>query len=60
MNNIESKEDQLALIQSKIYEIRGRRIMLDSDLASLYDVETKNLKRAVRSNIERFPDDFMF
>ena len=34
--------------------------MLDSDLASLYDVETKNLKRAVRSNIERFPDDFMF
>lgn len=60
MNNIESKEDQLALIQSKIYEIRDRRIMLDSDLASLYDVETKNLKRAVRSNIERFPDDFMF
>ena len=60
MNNILRKEDQLALIQSKIYEIRGCRVMLDSDLASLYDVETKNLKRAVRSNIERFPEDFMF
>ena len=60
MNNMLNKEDQLALIQSKIYEIRGRRIMIDSDLAELYDVETKNLKRAVRSNIERFPDDFMF
>lgn len=34
--------------------------MIDNDLAELYDVETKNLKRAVRSNIERFPDDFMF
>ncbi len=60
MNNMLNKEDQLALIQSKIYEIRGCRIMIDSDLAELYDVETKNLKRAVRSNIERFPDDFMF
>ena len=54
MNNILGKEDQLALIQSKIYEIRGCRVMLDSDLADLYDVETKNLKRTVRSNIERF------
>ena len=60
MNNILGKEDQLALIQSKIYEIRGCRVMLDSDLADLYDVETKNLKRTVRSNIERFPEDFMF
>jgi phage regulator Rha-like protein len=60
MNNMLSKENQLALIQSRIYELRGRRIMIDSDLAELYDVETKNLKRAVRSNIERFPDDFMF
>ena len=60
MNNMLNKEDQLALIQSKIYEIRGRRVMIDNDLAELYDVETKNLKRAVRSNIERFPDDFMF
>jgi phage regulator Rha-like protein len=60
MNNMHNKENQLALIQSKIYEIRGRRVMIDSDLAELYNVETKNLKRAVRSNIERFPDDFMF
>ena len=41
-------------------EIRGYKVMLDSDLAELYNVETKNLKRAVRANIERFPDDFMF
>lgn len=47
-------------IKRKIYEIRGRRVMLDSDLAEMYQVETKNLKRAVRANIERFPDDFMF
>ncbi len=52
--------DSLEPIKQKIYEIRGRRVMLDSDLADLYKVETKNLKRAVRSNIERFPDDFMF
>ncbi|MBR4368022.1 MAG: ORF6N domain-containing protein [Prevotella sp.] len=52
--------DNLQKIQSKIYEIRGRRVMLDSDLAGLYAVETKNLKRAVRANIERFPPDFMF
>ena len=52
--------DSLEPIKRKIYEIRGRRVMLDSDLAELYVVETKNLKRAVRANIERFPDDFMF
>ena len=52
--------DSLELIKRKIYEIRGRRVMLDSDLAEMYKVETKNLKRAVRANIERFPDDFMF
>ena len=52
--------DSLESIKRKIYEIRGRRVMLDSDLAELYMVETKNLKRAVRSNIERFPSDFMF
>ena len=52
--------NEIQVIQSKIYEIRGRRVMLDSDLAVLYMVETKNLKRAVRANIERFPDDFMF
>lgn len=52
--------DSLEPIKRKIYEIRGRRVMLDSDLADMYNVETKNLKRAVRANIERFPDDFMF
>ncbi len=40
--------------------IRGSRVMLDSDLAVLYGVETKVLKRAVKRNVERFPDDFMF
>ena len=52
--------DALEPIKQKIYEIRGRRVMLDSDLAELYMVETKNLKRAVRANIKRFPPDFMF
>jgi hypothetical protein len=47
-------------IEHKIYFICGRRVMLDSDLASLYGVETKYLKRQVRRNKERFPDDFMF
>ena len=47
-------------IQSRIYEIRGERVMLDFDLASLYEVETKVLNQAVKRNIERFPDDFMF
>ena len=51
---------ELQIIQNKIFEIRGMRIMLDFDLAELYQVETKNLKRAVKRNIERFPDDFMF
>lgn len=50
----------LTAIQNKIYEIRGRRVMLDADLAELYEVETKRLKEAVRRNIERFPEDFMF
>jgi hypothetical protein len=48
------------LILSKIYLIRDQKVMLDSDLASLYGVETKHLKRQVRRNIARFPDDFMF
>lgn len=47
-------------IASKIYLIRGMKVMLDRDLAELYDVETKILKRAVRRNIDRFPNDFMF
>jgi len=51
---------ELISIEDKIYELRGHRIMLDFDLASLYEVETKYLKRAVRANINRFPLDFMF
>lgn len=46
-------------IQNKIYQIRGVRVMLDFDLAQLYQVETRTLKQAVRRNIERFPDDFL-
>ena len=48
---------ELQPIQSKIYEIRGQRVMLDFDLAELYQVETRVLKQAVRRNIERFPED---
>ena len=48
------------VISSKIYLIRGLKVMLDRDLAELYDVETKVLKRAVRRNFNRFPNDFMF
>ena len=51
---------ELQAIQSKIYEIRGQQIMLDFDLAQLYEVETKRLKEAVRRNMSRFPADFMF
>jgi hypothetical protein len=50
----------LQVIQSKIYEIRGFRVMLDFDLAGIYGVETKRLKEQVRRNITRFPSDFMF
>ena len=48
------------IITSKIYLIRNKKVMLDHDLAKLYCVETKVLKQAVRRNIDRFPDDFMF
>lgn len=47
-------------IEGMILQIRGQKVMLDRDLAFLYGVETKTLKRAVRRNITRFPDDFMF
>ena len=50
----------LQLIQSKIYEIRGQKVMLDRDLAELYGIETKVLKQAVKRNLKRFPSDFMF
>ena len=52
--------NQLELIQSKIYEIKGQRVMLDFDLAELYQVETRVLNQAVKRNIDRFPEDFMF
>src|SRR5437867_2230829 len=51
---------ELLIIQKKIFEIRGDRVMLDFHLAELYGVETKMLKRAVNRNIKRFPPDFMF
>ena len=51
---------KLELINQKIHQIRGQKVMLDYDLAELYQVETRVLKQAVRRNMERFPDDFMF
>lgn len=52
--------NELQIIQSKIYEIRGQRVMLDRDLAEMYGVETRALNQAVKRNIDRFPGDFMF
>ena len=52
--------NELQLIQSKIYEIRGQKVMLDFDLAEMYGIENKYLKRSVKHNIRRFPSDFMF
>jgi hypothetical protein len=51
---------ELSTIQNRIYEIRGLRVMLDFDLAELYQVETRVLNQAVKRNIKRFPEDFMF
>ena len=50
----------LQIIQDKIYEIRGQKVMLDFDLAEMYQVETRVLNQAVKRNAERFPEDFMF
>lgn len=47
------------IVMNKIYIVRGQKVMLDRDLAELYQIETKQLKRQVKRNIERFPDDFM-
>ena len=52
--------DNLQVIQSKIYEFRGQKVMLDRDLAEMYGVLTKALNQAVKRNIDRFPSDFMF
>lgn len=52
--------DDLIIIENKIYEIRGQKVMLDFDLAEMYEIETRVLNQAVRRNMERFPEDFMF
>ena len=52
--------NDLQIIQSKIYELRGQKVMLDRDLAELYGVETRALNQAVKRNADRFPSDFMF
>lgn len=52
--------DDLVIIENKIYEIRGQKVMLDFDLAEMYGIETKRLKEQVRRNMERFPSDFLF
>ncbi len=51
---------QLQVIQTKIYEVRGQKVMLDFDLAELYETETRTLKQSVKRNMNRFPTDFMF
>ena len=58
MNEVIVKDE--VVVEDLIYEIRGRHVMVDSDLARLYEVETKQLNRQVKRNIERFDDDFMF
>ncbi len=50
----------MEVIKGKIYMIRGQKVLLDSDLADLYGIETKNLNKAVKRNLSRFPQDFMF
>ena len=52
--------EELQVIQNKIYEIRGTKVMLDRDLAEMYGVQTKALNQAVKRNFTRFPEDFMF
>ncbi|MBP6532818.1 MAG: ORF6N domain-containing protein [Bacteroidia bacterium] len=51
---------QLQNIETRIHEVRGQKVMLDFDLAELYEIETKNLNKAVNRNSKRFPGDFMF
>jgi hypothetical protein len=51
---------ELQIIQNKIYQIRGLKVILDRDLALMYEVTTSNLNKAVKRNVDRFPDDFMF
>ena len=58
MNNVIMKND--VKIENMIYEIRGKQVMLDSDLAKLYNVETKRINEAVKNNIEKFPERYCF
>ena len=58
MNNVIIKND--VKIENMIYEIRGKQVMLDSDLAKLYNVETKRINEAVKNNIEKFPERYCF
>ena len=51
---------ELTTIKNSIHEIRGKRVILDYELAKMYEVETRVLKQAVRRNLDRFPEDFMF
>ena len=60
MNDIIKNDDLLALVKSKIYTIRGQKVMLDFDLAQMYEVKTGSLNQSVKRNIDRFPNDFMF
>ena len=52
--------NQIQIIESKIFTIRGQQVMLDRDLAELYQVETKNLNKAVKRNLHKFPDRYYF
>lgn len=52
--------ESIQIIQTKIYELRGQKVMLDSDLAELYNVETRVMNQSVKRNMKRFPEDFMF
>ena len=52
--------NELILVQNLIYEVRGKKVMLDFDLARLYRVETRVLNQSVKRNLKRFPPDFMF
>ena len=58
MNNVIIKND--VKIENMIYEIRGKQVMLDSDLAKLYNVETKRINEAVKNNIVKFPERYCF
>ena len=58
MNNVIIKND--VKIENMIYEIRGKQVMLNSDLAKLYNVETKRINEAVKNNIEKFPERYCF